>query len=46
MLMPRACSQSPLKIALDCSLLAKSEVSAVFIKTPEPLLVGQHVLSR
>lgn len=45
MLIPRACSQSPSKIALDCSLLAEPEASAVLIKVPEPLLVGLHALS-
>lgn len=45
MLIPRACSQSPSKIALDCSLLAEPEASTVLIKVPEPLLVGQHALS-
>lgn len=45
MLIPRACSQSPSKIALDCSLLAESEASALLIKMPEPLLVGRRVLS-
>lgn len=45
-LIPRACSQSPLKIALDCSVLAEPEVSTVLIKMPEPLLVGQCAVSQ
>lgn len=45
-LIPRACSQSPWKIALDCSVLAEPEVSTVFIKIPEPLLVGQCAVSQ
>lgn len=45
MLIPRPCCQSYSKIALDCPLLAKSEVNTVLIKMPEPLLSVQHVLS-
>ena len=44
MLIPRPCSQSPSKIALACSPLAKPEASAVRITTPEPLLAGQRAL--
>lgn len=45
MLIPWAWSQSPSKIALDCSLLAKTTASTILIQTPEPLLAGQHALS-
>lgn len=45
MLTPRACSQTPSKAAVYCSLSAKAGVSTVLMEQSEPLQVGQHVPS-